>query len=113
MKLSALIVALAVSSSHAFVVGGQRKTSSNTALQMGMFDDIKFLFSEEGRAQRAAIEEQERKEMEEAQREILERRTNPEMMGAYEEEIKERRMKYMQEKKEANEKENSSSYINE
>jgi len=42
---------------------------------MGLLDDIKLLFSEEGKANRAAYEEQQRNEMEEAQREILEHRT--------------------------------------
>ena len=111
MKLSVLIAALAVSCSHAFVVGGNRKTSSTTALQMGMFDDVKYFFSEEGKAERAALKEQQIKEMEEAQREILERRTDPEAMGRYEEEIQERRFKYMQEKQKDNEKDNASSYL--
>ena len=110
MKFSVLIAALAVSSSHAFVIGGNRKTST-TALQMGMFDDLKYFFSEEGKAERAAYKEQQMKEMEEAQREILERRTDPEKMGRYEEEIKERRIKYMQEKQKENEKDSTSSYI--
>jgi hypothetical protein len=59
--------------------------SSTTAMNMGLINDLKTLFSEEGRANRAAYAEQRRKEMEEAQREILERRTDPEAMGKYEE----------------------------
>jgi len=111
-KFSLLISAMAVSSSHAFVVGGATKSSSSsTSLKMGLLDDIKLLFSEEGKANRAAYEEQQRKEMEEAQREILERRTNPEMMGQYEQDIIERRRKFAQEKKEANRKDSETNYI--
>jgi len=95
-QFTLLIAALAVSSSYAFVVGGNVKTC--TSLRMGMLDDLKLIFSEEGRANRAAYEEQQRREMEEAQREILERRTDPEKMGQYEQEIRERRRKLMEEK---------------
>ncbi len=96
-KFSILVAAIAVSSCHAFVIGSTPKTavaSSTTAMNMGLINDLKTLFSEEGRANRAAYAEQQRKEMEEAQREILERRTDPEAMGKYEEEIIKRRSKF-------------------
>lgn len=100
-KFTLLIGALAaVSSSQAFVIGTnkqQQQHASSTQLY-GLIDDLKLIFSEEGKANRAAYEEQQRKEMEEAQREILERRTDPEKMGQYEQEIRERRAKLMQEK---------------
>jgi actin-related protein len=100
-KFSILVAAIAVSSCHAFVIGSTPKTavaSSTTAMNMGLINDLKTLFSEEGRANRAAYAEQQRKEMEEAQREILERRTDPEAMGKYEEEIIKRRSKFMEDK---------------
>ena len=91
-----IVAAAAVSSSHGFVMNSAARTSS--ALHMGLFDDLKLIFSEEGRANRAAYEERQRQEMEEAQREILERRVNPEMMGEYEEQVRARRRKLMEEK---------------
>jgi hypothetical protein len=82
-KFSILVAAIEVSSCHPFVIGSTPKmavASSTTAMNMGLINDLKTLFSEEGRANRAAYAEQQRKEMEEAQREILERRTDPEAM---------------------------------
>eukprot|EP00594_Rhizosolenia_setigera_P017961 CAMPEP_0178961848 /NCGR_PEP_ID=MMETSP0789-20121207/13976_1 /TAXON_ID=3005 /ORGANISM="Rhizosolenia setigera, Strain CCMP 1694" /LENGTH=127 /DNA_ID=CAMNT_0020645811 /DNA_START=107 /DNA_END=487 /DNA_ORIENTATION=- len=58
---------------------------------MGIFDDLKLIFSEEGKANRAAYEEREKEEQEKALQEIRERRNNPEKMQQYEEEVKKRR----------------------
>merc|ERR1712232_255174 len=60
--------------------------------------DLKLIFSEEGKKNRAAYEERERREMEEAQEEILRRRRNPELMEDYERSVDERRLKLSKEK---------------
>ncbi|GFH54664.1 hypothetical protein CTEN210_11140 [Chaetoceros tenuissimus] len=65
----------------------------STSLHMGIFDDLKLIFSEEGQENRKAYEEQQRREQEEAQRIIMERRRNPETMAKYEDEVKARRSK--------------------
>jgi len=51
--------------------------------KMGLLDDLQLIFSEEGKKNRAAYEERERREQEEAQREILERRRDPSKMQKY------------------------------
>jgi hypothetical protein len=52
---------------------------------MSIFDDLKLIFSDEGKENRAEYERREREEMEAAQQDILERRRNPEKMREYEE----------------------------
>lgn len=54
---------------------------------MGIIDDLRLIFSEEGKKNRAEYEERERAEMEEAQRQIMERRNDPQKMEEYEEEV--------------------------
>jgi hypothetical protein len=56
-----------------------------------IFDDLKLIFSEEGKKNRAAYDEREKEEMAAAQREIMERRRNPEKMEEYEAQVRERR----------------------
>eukprot|EP00547_Thalassionema_nitzschioides_P016238 CAMPEP_0194246898 /NCGR_PEP_ID=MMETSP0158-20130606/15736_1 /TAXON_ID=33649 /ORGANISM="Thalassionema nitzschioides, Strain L26-B" /LENGTH=160 /DNA_ID=CAMNT_0038982903 /DNA_START=240 /DNA_END=722 /DNA_ORIENTATION=- len=69
-----------------------------TYLSMGVIDDLKLIFSDEGKKNRAAYEERERKEAEEAQRQILERRRNPELMNKYNQEVNENRVKLNEER---------------
>jgi hypothetical protein len=73
-------------------------SSSTTALQMGIFDDLRLIFSDEGRQNRAEYEAREKAEMAAAQQEILERRRNPEKMAAYNRQVAENRRKLMDEK---------------
>mmetsp|Transcript_26798 Transcript_26798/g.61693 ORF Transcript_26798/g.61693 Transcript_26798/m.61693 type:complete len:198 (-) Transcript_26798:204-797(-) len=67
-----------------FPVGHRQQVSPHL---MSIFDDLKLIFSEEGKKNRAEYEERERAEMEEAQRQIMERRNNPEKMEEYEAEV--------------------------
>ena len=62
-------------------------------IKMGLFDDLSLIFSDEGKKNRAAYEEQQRAEQEAAQREVMERRTNPDKMDNYEQSVRERRQK--------------------
>ena len=63
-----------------FIQNGQRITvRSNKVSLNNIFDDLKLIFSEEGKANRAAYEERERAAMEAKQQEILARRRNPEV----------------------------------
>jgi hypothetical protein len=79
------------STTSAFVVLPQHTTispstrSSNSGLSMSIFDDLKLIFSDEGKENRAEYERIEREEMVAAQQDILERRRNPEKMREYEE----------------------------
>lgn len=65
--------------------------TTSTQIQMGLFDDLQLIFSDEGKKNRKAWEERERAEQEAAQREIFERRRNPEKMAEYESEVSRRR----------------------
>lgn len=60
---------------------------------MSIFDDLKLIFSDEGKKNRAEFEQREREEMREAQKEVLERRRNPAKMRAYEQEKLQNRAK--------------------
>lgn len=60
-------------------------------LEMGLINDLKLIFSEEGKANRRAYEERVRDEQEAAQQEIFERRRNPQKMAEYEAMIQKRR----------------------
>ncbi len=66
---------------------------SNTQMNMGLFDDLNLIFSEEGKKNRAAFEDEQRREQEAAQREIMERRRNPDKMQQYDQDVKQRRKK--------------------
>ena len=74
-----------------------RRSTTPTAL-FGIIDDLKLIFSEEGRANRRAFEEAERDEQERALKEIQARRRNPEAMEQYEQEVQERREILMNER---------------
>jgi len=65
---------------------------------MGFFENLKIIFSEEGKANKAAWEKEQREEQEAAMREMLERRRNPEKMEQYEQEVVENRAKLQEEK---------------
>jgi len=58
---------------------------------MGIFDDLKLIFSDEGKANREEYERVEREKQEAAQREIMERRRNPNKMAEYEQDVRSRR----------------------
>uniref|UniRef100_A0A7R9Z6V8 Uncharacterized protein n=1 Tax=Pseudictyota dubia TaxID=2749911 RepID=A0A7R9Z6V8_9STRA len=74
------------------------KEMSTISLSMGIIDDLRLIFSEEGKQNRAAWDEREKAEMEAAQREIMERRRNPNKMEEYMEGIEKNRAKLQEEK---------------
>eukprot|EP00591_Stephanopyxis_turris_P001997 CAMPEP_0195524134 /NCGR_PEP_ID=MMETSP0794_2-20130614/23812_1 /TAXON_ID=515487 /ORGANISM="Stephanopyxis turris, Strain CCMP 815" /LENGTH=207 /DNA_ID=CAMNT_0040654297 /DNA_START=56 /DNA_END=679 /DNA_ORIENTATION=+ len=71
----------------------QNWKTTTTTVSMGFFDNLKVIFSEEGKKNIAAYNERQRQEQEAAQREIRERRNNPERMAEYDAEIANRRRK--------------------
>lgn len=75
-----------------------RSSSSSLVLSMSIIDDLKLIFSDEGKKNKAAYEARERAEQEAAQREILERRRNPEKMEEYEQNVASNRQKLQEEK---------------
>eukprot|EP00979_Chaetoceros_neogracilis_P003102 scaffold526_cov251-Chaetoceros_neogracile.AAC.5 len=87
-----LNLALFLGSSSAFMPHVHYTTRHKTQLYMGLFDDLKLIFSDEGKKNKAEYEEQQKIEQEEAQRMVMERRRNPEKMQRYEEEVKSRRL---------------------
>lgn len=98
-NLLAAILLAASYSSTAFLAPSQvTSVARPTTRVYNIFDDLKLIFSEEGRANRAAYEQREREEMEAAQREIMERRRNPELMQEYEEQVAKRRNDLQKEK---------------
>lgn len=107
--LSFALVTLVALSSHGFqpvAPGGQQQhimlgnniRTASTSLRMGIFDDLRLIFSEEGRNNRAEYEARERAEMEAAQKEILERRRNPDKMADYNRQVAEGRRKLMEDR---------------
>ena len=68
------------------------------ALSMSIIDDLKLIFSEEGKSNKAKYDARERAEQEAAQKEILERRRNPEKMEQYEDKVATSRAKLQEEK---------------
>jgi len=75
-----------------------RSSSSSLVLSMSIIDDLKLIFSDEGKKNKAAYLARERAEQEAAQREILERRRNPEKMEEYEQNVNSSRQKLQEEK---------------
>ena len=71
---------------------------SSHGLSMSILDDLKLIFSDEGKKNIAAYEARERAEQEAAQREILERRRNPEKMRAYNRKVATNRAKLQDDK---------------
>mmetsp|Transcript_20781 Transcript_20781/g.30605 ORF Transcript_20781/g.30605 Transcript_20781/m.30605 type:complete len:195 (+) Transcript_20781:161-745(+) len=99
---SLLMIALIVSSCNAFqpttpIAHTHHKTPT-TSLQMGIFDDLKLIFSEEGQKNRAEYIEREKEEQMEAQRLIMERRTNPTKMAEYMDTVETNRGKLQEER---------------
>jgi hypothetical protein len=94
MKFLNTILIIVVGSSSAFTPHYQNVfTRNESQLNMGIFDDLKLIFSDEGKESRAAYEEQKKEEQEEAQRIIMERRRNPDVMAEYEQSVNSRRQK--------------------
>ena len=88
----ALLFALVAGSASAFAPSAHRQSAAavatgtgtrGTELRMGFFDNIKTVFSDEGKEARKKFEEEEKLKEEEAQREMVERRKNPEKMEEY------------------------------
>mmetsp|Transcript_22282 Transcript_22282/g.52976 ORF Transcript_22282/g.52976 Transcript_22282/m.52976 type:complete len:196 (+) Transcript_22282:75-662(+) len=73
-------------------------TRSSHRLSMSILDDLKLIFSDEGKKNVAAYEARERAEQEAAQREMLERRRNPKKMQAYNDQVASKRAKLQDEK---------------
>eukprot|EP00558_Chaetoceros_sp_UNC1202_P009744 CAMPEP_0197247776 /NCGR_PEP_ID=MMETSP1429-20130617/32196_1 /TAXON_ID=49237 /ORGANISM="Chaetoceros sp., Strain UNC1202" /LENGTH=115 /DNA_ID=CAMNT_0042708779 /DNA_START=73 /DNA_END=420 /DNA_ORIENTATION=+ len=84
-----LVLAFLSSGANAFAPNCSQKNSM--ALKMGLLDNVKFLFSDEGKKKRQELERLEREEEEEAQRLMRERRLNPDKMTEYEENVVTRR----------------------
>ena len=68
-------------------------SSSSSHLGMSLIDDLKLIFSDEGKKNKKAYEARERAEQEAAQQEILRRRRNPELMEQYEQDVTDKRAK--------------------
>jgi len=64
---------------------------------MSIIDDLKLIFSDEGKKNIAAFEAKERAEQEAIQKEIIERRRNPEKMENYLQEVDNRRAQAQEE----------------
>ena len=89
--LAGILLAGSSSSAGAFLTPRHHSASRPTTRVYNIIDDLKLIFSEDGRANREAYAQREREEMEAAQREIMERRRNPEIMEKYEEDVAKRR----------------------
>mmetsp|Transcript_3177 Transcript_3177/g.4352 ORF Transcript_3177/g.4352 Transcript_3177/m.4352 type:complete len:196 (+) Transcript_3177:116-703(+) len=75
-----------------FPASASRHSASHSSTKLyNVFDDLKLIFSEEGKKNRAEYDERIKREQEEAQKEILRRRRNPEMMEEYERNVAIRR----------------------
>jgi Skp family chaperone for outer membrane proteins len=98
MKVFATLVAL-LGYTIAFVPCQARAGRESSIISMGIIDDLKLIFSEEGKKNRAEFERRQREEMAEAQRDILERRRNPEKMKEYEQEREKKRQELAEERK--------------
>jgi len=75
-----------------------RVQNADQPLQMGIFDDLKLIFSDEGKKNRAEFEEKQKDEQEAAQREMLMRRANPEQMDEYQKDVRKRRTELTEER---------------
>ena len=97
--LLSILLLLAISSFaiDAFVPT-PRTSMQPSSLSMSIIDDLKLIFSEEGKKNKAAYEARERAEQEAAQREILERRRNPDKMQDYNQKVDSKRAQLQEEK---------------
>mmetsp|Transcript_14818 Transcript_14818/g.34250 ORF Transcript_14818/g.34250 Transcript_14818/m.34250 type:complete len:194 (+) Transcript_14818:711-1292(+) len=82
LGVTAIMAALCMLSADSFVVG-PTKSRVSVVRSMSIIDDLKLIFSEEGKKNRAAYDQRKREEAIEAQREILERRRDPKKMEQY------------------------------
>ena len=104
MNRSALLISLvsAIANSRTTVAFGPTSRASvspsSHVLSMSIIDDLKLIFSEEGKKNKAAYEARERAEQEAAQKEMLERRRNPEKMRDYNDKVASSRAKLQEEK---------------
>eukprot|EP00568_Trieres_chinensis_P007867 CAMPEP_0183301972 /NCGR_PEP_ID=MMETSP0160_2-20130417/7924_1 /TAXON_ID=2839 ORGANISM="Odontella Sinensis, Strain Grunow 1884" /NCGR_SAMPLE_ID=MMETSP0160_2 /ASSEMBLY_ACC=CAM_ASM_000250 /LENGTH=199 /DNA_ID=CAMNT_0025464687 /DNA_START=121 /DNA_END=720 /DNA_ORIENTATION=- len=78
------------------LVSCPRPTSS--PVKMSIIDDLRLIFSEEGKKNRAAWDAREKAEMEEAQREIRERRLNQDKMEEYMDNVQSKRQELTEER---------------
>ena len=98
---SLFILTILVMSASRFVVAfdpTQKASTPSSSLSMSIIDDLKLIFSEKGKKNKAAYEARERAEQEAAQKEILERRRNPEKMQDYQAKVATSRAKLQEEK---------------
>lgn len=98
-----LTCVLSISGTHCFAPASHSMFITNAkvtdkSLSMGLLDDLKLIFSDEGRENRKAFEEKEKEEQEALQREILMRRANPEKMQEYRNDVTERRTSLTEER---------------
>ena len=94
-RLSVLLAAIASVNAFAPPQNPARVTS---ACSMSIFDDLKLIFSDEGKKNRAEYDAREREDMVAAQKEVLERRRNPAKMREYEQEKLQNRAKLTEER---------------
>ena len=92
-----IVCAILIISTGAFIADRSTMKVPNT-LSMGLFDDLKVIFSDEGKKNRKEYDERERDEQVRAQKEILERRRNPKIMSEYEQKIQQNRQKLAEER---------------
>ena len=100
-QYSLFILTILAMSAGRFVVAfvpTQKASTPSSSLSMSIIDDLKLIFSEEGKKNKAAYEARERAEQEAAQKEILERRRNPEKMQDYQAKVANSRAKLQEEK---------------
>lgn len=95
--LICLILITSSLSTRAFVVDRPKAKALNT-LSMNLFDDLKLIFSDEGKKNRKEYDERDREEQISAQKEILERRRNPKLMSEYEQKTQQNRQKLAEER---------------
>lgn len=98
-RIFALVLALlcVVHDARAFV--SISKAAPTTARSMGLLNDLNIIFSDEGKKNRKAYDDRQRREQEEAQRAILEARRNPNKKKEYQQKVNERRNKLDAERK--------------
>ena len=94
--IAAMLVATFAKTISAFVPMQQPKQSLH--IHRNIIDDLRLIYSDEGRKNRAAAKERRKREQEEAQREILERRRNPQKMQEYDQRQLQKRKELAEEK---------------
>jgi hypothetical protein len=87
-----------ISSSSCSISFSRSISQSRSSPLFGILDDLKLIFSEEGKAARRAYAEKEKDEQEKALKEIQARRRNPKAMEEYNQETNDRRQELMNER---------------